>query len=391
MWRLLSSLWGAIRAGRPELGAPAPHDLPTPAAEESWRPAAADTGPSPEPFPVIEGSPEGYRRLQPLGRGTGGEVFRAEAPDGRTVALKRVPWWGDEPPVSRHGLEPFRSLHHPFLLETLACYLAADHVALVTELADDDLHSWFRRCQNEGQPGVPAWPLLRYLGEAAEALDYLHARGILHRNLRPSNLLRLGGHARVADFIPWPPPEYPHQVIGRPVYAAPEVWRGQFGTHSDQFALVVVYFQMRTGRLPFTGTTLIELMYHTLTGEPELGPLPEVERGAVRRALDREPARRFGSCGELVRELKRAVAGECGAPRGGRPTLDPAWLRWNGGCVAKLARAITDEGRFADLPVLADALEEAGCTDGQILAHCRKGGQHAGGCWVLDLILSKDR
>jgi hypothetical protein len=128
-------------------------------------------------------------------------------------------------------------------------------------------------------------------------------------------------------------------------------------------------------------------MLQTLTGEPDLGGLPEAERAVVRQALDREPARRFGSCGELVRELKRAAAGECGAPPVGRPTLDPAWLRWDGGCVAKLARAIADEGRFADLPVLADALEEAGCTGGQILAHCRKGGEHVRGCWVLELIL----
>jgi hypothetical protein len=55
--------------------------------------------------------------------------------------------------------------------------------------------------------------------------------------------------------------------------------------------------------------------------------------------------------------------------------------------VAQVARAIYDGRRFADLPVLADALEESGCTDEAILRHCRSGGEHARGCWVLDALL----
>jgi hypothetical protein len=69
--------------------------------------------------------------------------------------------------------------------------------------------------------------------------------------------------------------------------------------------------------------------------------------------------------------------------------LDPAWLTWKDGTVHKLARAVYDDRRFADLPILADALEEAGCTDAGILAHCRGGGEHFRGCWVLDLLLGK--
>jgi hypothetical protein len=69
--------------------------------------------------------------------------------------------------------------------------------------------------------------------------------------------------------------------------------------------------------------------------------------------------------------------------------LDPLWLSWNGGTVQQLARAIYDERRFDDLPVLADALEDAGCTDAAILNHCRGPGPHVRGCWVLDLLLGK--
>jgi hypothetical protein len=74
-----------------------------------------------------------------------------------------------------------------------------------------------------------------------------------------------------------------------------------------------------------------------------------------------------------------------------RPSpLDPSWLAWNGGTVPKLAQAIYDDRRFSDLPILADALEEAGCTDADILTHCRSEGPHVRGCWVVDLLLGKE-
>jgi hypothetical protein len=65
------------------------------------------------------------------------------------------------------------------------------------------------------------------------------------------------------------------------------------------------------------------------------------------------------------------------------------WLTWNDGCIVALARSIYEERRFAELLVLADALEEAGCTDVAILGHCRGAGPHVRGCWALDLILGK--
>jgi hypothetical protein len=66
------------------------------------------------------------------------------------------------------------------------------------------------------------------------------------------------------------------------------------------------------------------------------------------------------------------------------------WLTWNDGAVRKLAQAIYDDRRFGDLPVLADALEDAGCDNEDILNHCRNGGEHVRGCWVLDLLLGKE-
>lgn len=68
--------------------------------------------------------------------------------------------------------------------------------------------------------------------------------------------------------------------------------------------------------------------------------------------------------------------------------VDPVILAWNNTTVPRLAQAIYDGRAFDRLPILADTLEDAGCTDQDILAHCRSGGEHVRGCWVLDLLLN---
>jgi hypothetical protein len=70
--------------------------------------------------------------------------------------------------------------------------------------------------------------------------------------------------------------------------------------------------------------------------------------------------------------------------------LDPAWLAWQDRTILKLAQAVYEERAFDRLPVLADALEEAGCTNADILNHLRGPGHHVSGCWVLDLLLGKE-
>jgi hypothetical protein len=71
------------------------------------------------------------------------------------------------------------------------------------------------------------------------------------------------------------------------------------------------------------------------------------------------------------------------------PAIDPAWLAWNGGTVPRLAQSVYDERAFDRLPPLADALEDAGCADADLLGHLRGPGPHVRGCWVVDLLLGK--
>ena len=69
--------------------------------------------------------------------------------------------------------------------------------------------------------------------------------------------------------------------------------------------------------------------------------------------------------------------------------MDSAWLAWNLGTIPRLARGIYEAREWASLPILADALDEAGCDDEPILRHLRYPGPHVRGCWVLDLLLGK--
>jgi hypothetical protein len=84
-------------------------------------------------------------------------------------------------------------------------------------------------------------------------------------------------------------------------------------------------------------------------------------------------------------DLLREVAGNPFRP----VALRHLWRVWEGGTVVKLARAIYDGRRFEDLPVLGDALEDAGCADEAVLAHCRGPGEHVRGCWLLDGLLGQ--
>jgi hypothetical protein len=107
-------------------------------------------------------------------------------------------------------------------------------------------------------------------------------------------------------------------------------------------------------------------------------PATEVSEAAYRAARHAERALQCSLLRDLVGNPFRSTA------------IDPCWLTRVDGTVRRLAQVIHDERRFGDLPVLADALEEAGCTDADILGHCRSGGEHVRGCWVVDALLGKE-
>jgi hypothetical protein len=112
-----------------------------------------------------------------------------------------------------------------------------------------------------------------------------------------------------------------------------------------------------------------------------------LERRERLRGTDRELWAAFDAATGTVCQLLRCVFGNPFRPR---PTIDPAWLRWNDGTVPRLAWSIDEGRRFGDLPILHDALLDAGCDNEDILDHCKAPGPHVRGCWVLDLLLGRE-
>jgi hypothetical protein len=89
---------------------------------------------------------------------------------------------------------------------------------------------------------------------------------------------------------------------------------------------------------------------------------------------------------ELQASILREIVGNPFHPP---PAVDPGILAWNSGAVPTLARSVYDDRTFGRLPVLADALEDAGCTDAELLGHLRRSGNHVRGCWAVDLLVDK--
>jgi hypothetical protein len=110
---------------------------------------------------------------------------------------------------------------------------------------------------------------------------------------------------------------------------------------------------------------------------------------AVRDALFLD-ARRSGSSPEQQKRVPLAALLQEIFGNPFRPVkVEKTWLTANDGAALKLARSISEEGRWGMLPLLADALEDAGCADADVLAHCRRPAGHVRGCWVIDLLLGK--
>src|SRR5205807_3850059 len=130
---------------------------------------------------------------------------------------------------------------------------------LALELGEGTLMDRLKEVQAAGLPGIPPAELLDHMRDAARGLDYLNGRGIQHRDVKPHNFLLVGGGVKVADFGLAKLLE--HTLTSNtgsltPAYAAPEFFKGQTSTLSDQYSLAVSYCELRGGRLPFNGNAM---------------------------------------------------------------------------------------------------------------------------------------
>lgn len=251
----------------------------------------------------------GYTLEEMLGRGGFGEVWRADAPGGLKKAVKFVFGSQDQSRASRElrSLERIRGVHHPFLLTLERFEIVEDQLVVVTELADGSLEDVYKRHREHGSCGIPRDALISHLQDAADALDYLHEKYQLqHLDIKPGNLLTVGGHVKVADFgLLKDLTEAECSIVGglTPIYAPPEVFDGKPSLHSDQYSLDVMYQELLTGTRPFSGRTIAQLATQHVHSAPNLEALPPSDRPVVARALEKDPTRRFDNCTEFVNAL----------------------------------------------------------------------------------------
>ncbi|MCI0462491.1 MAG: bifunctional serine/threonine-protein kinase/formylglycine-generating enzyme family protein, partial [Gemmataceae bacterium] len=300
----------------------------------------------------------GYTLLERIGGGGFGEVWKAEAPGGVPAAIKIIlrPLSDADARRELEALELIKGLRHHHLLRTQAFWALEDRLIIAMDLADGSLRDRLKQCRAEGRQGLPAAELLRYFRQTGEALDYLHAHGVLHRDIKPENILLAEGHVRLADFglarVHQPLSSATVSGSGTPLYMAPEVWEGKISVHSDQYSFALAYLELRLDRRPFPGRELAVLMMAHIHRTPDLEALSEGERQVLLRALAKDPEERYPSCGAFVQAVQAALAlelkeGDAAPPGldGLRPDEYPSADSEPSGTDTQLGPGSTHEGR----------------------------------------------
>jgi hypothetical protein len=264
----------------------------------------------------------GYTLVDRIGSGGYAEVWRADAPGGIQKAVKIVYGYYDDEFACQElkALERIKGVRHPFLLSLERFEIVNGRLAILTELADMSLDQRLRQCRAEGLPGIPREELLRYMADAAEALDFLSQRhNLLHLDIKPENLLVLGDHIKVADFglVKELASRTQNSLVSgmTPSYASPEMFDDDPTAHSDQYSLAIVYQEMLVGTLPFPGRTAAQLAKQHMQAEPQLMSLPAQDRPVIGRALAKKPTDRFPSCRAFVDALQGRARALAEAPR----------------------------------------------------------------------------
>ncbi|HVC82540.1 MAG TPA: protein kinase, partial [Chloroflexota bacterium] len=259
----------------------------------------------------------GYRILREVGRGGMAVVYHAFQENlGRDVALKLLPGAlildPDQLIRFQHEARAVARLHHPAILVIHDVGAYHEQPYLVTEFIDGGtLATYLGTAQSLAT-------VLRLLGPIAGALDYAHAQGLLHRDVKPTNiLLRRDGRPVLADFGLAVAAEAEQRltrtglIMGTPEYMAPEQATQPSSALTaavDRYALAVIAYELFTGRLPFGGATPVAVVMAHMTQPPPpprtLNPeIPLWVEAVLLRGLAKDPNQRYPSATAFVQAL----------------------------------------------------------------------------------------
>lgn len=263
-----------------------------------------------------------YEILSPIGAGGMGEVYRARDPRlGRDVAIKILAGHSTSGAAWQRFEREARmasSLAHPHICAVYDVGESAGQPYLVMELLEGQTLSEFIG----SQPVEPAMAIALAM-QIADALDAAHAKGVIHRDIKPGNIMLTGRrHVKVLDFglakhapvsgadetLTVESLTETGSVVGTPHYLAPEILQGgRAGVESDVWALGVVLYQMLSGHPPFRGKTMVEVCSAILHDPPPPLPasVPEPLRRLVGRTLAKAPGDRFPTASAVREALDR--------------------------------------------------------------------------------------
>jgi serine/threonine protein kinase/sugar lactone lactonase YvrE len=257
-----------------------------------------------------------YRVLAPLGEGGMAAVFRAYQPNmDRDVALKVLPrHLASDPQFTARFENEARllaRLQHPHILPVFDFGQAEGYAYFVMPLIETGTLAKVLR----GQP-LPSWQICVYMSQIGRALDYAHTRGLLHRDVKPSNVLvDESGNCLLTDFGIAKLVEGAAKftatgmLVGTPAYMSPEQGRGaSLDRRSDIYSLGVILYELATGRVPFSAETPVAVIYKhahdPLPPVESLNPgLPPALVRIIYKALAKNPADRFQTAGEMADAL----------------------------------------------------------------------------------------
>ena len=279
-----------------------------------------------------------YRIEDKIGSGGFGEVFRGFDPFiKRHVAIKTC--GSDDPKIAERfsrEAEIGGNLHHRNVTTVYDFGVHDGRPYLVQEyLTGEDLDVKIKR-----RDYLPYSEKLLYLLQVARGLAYAHARGVIHRDVKPANIRVLGdGTAKIMDFGIAKLAQQESgltqtgMTLGTAAYLAPEQVRGDdVDLRTDVFSFGVLAYELLTFERPFQGEQISTVLYNLLHREPE--PLTAHWPGAppelvalVNRCLRKDAGQRFADGRELVRELERLKHSGSGAPPPGPPTRPIATSR----------------------------------------------------------------